>query len=269
MTAYLGPLGLLASFKCPSASSSDQSRPATYRTTMGGRVKAQRGPLSRREWSVDIGTATPGQVANLLSIVEAGTPPWVWVEPYAPVTNLLTPEQSVLAAGTWSGTGVVEGGSAVASDGVISPRTLLHATGASMGFALRDGAIDSPPVLPGVPIVFSVYIRGAGSLTISYRDWSGAILTEPNVSYSNAAFARASYQSTPPAGAASAHVRVSGALQAGNPALTWTPDVAEWSLGRGCNRAVVDGLSEALQLAVVDEPSLRRSGISFTVREVG
>ena len=269
MTAYLGQKGALLAFKGPSVSSSEQSRPASYRTTLGGKVKAQRGAASRRQWSVDIATATPGEVGALLALIEGGVPPWVWVEPYAQVTNLLTPEQSSLAPGTWSGPGAVEGGTAASPDGVTAVRTLIHPSGGAMGFALRDGAVDGPPILPGVPIAYSVYVRGSGALTISYRDWSGATLTDRAQTYSNPTFSRASFLSTPPEGAASVHLRISGALQAGNPAVSWTPDLAEWSPGRGCNRAVVDGVSEAAQLAVRTEPAMRRSQISFTVREVG
>ncbi len=269
MTAYLGPVGSLASFKCPSAVSIDQTRPASYRTTLGGRVKAQRGPLSRRQWSVDISTATPEQVANLHAMVEAGIPPWVWVEPYAQVTNLLSPEQSVLMPGTFSGTGVLEGG-AVSVGGVMSPRSVLHATGGTVDFGYRTGVPDRPVVVPGVPVSVSAYVRGAGILGLSWRDWSGAVISEQTAAYSNAALARVSMANlTPPAGAATVRVWATGALQAAMPALSWTPVLAPWSIGRGCNRAVVDGLSEAVQLAVIDEPSLRRSGISFTVREVG
>ncbi len=270
MSAWIGPVGgLVEVLQYKGSLSVATARPTKAQTTLGGRVKVQRGPRSRRVWDASVDGVSPAEAAGLLSLDAGSTPPWVWVDPYAQVTNLLSPEQSVLAAGTWSGTGVLEGGSAVAPDGVRAQRTVLHATGGSMGFALRDGAIDSPPVLPGMPITYSLYVRGTGSLFISYRDWSGAILTEPGVSYSNATFARSSFQSTPPAGAASAHVRVTGALQAGNPALTWTPDVAEWAVGHGCNRAVVEGLSEAIQRASATDADGRWSSLSFTVREVG
>lgn len=269
MTAYLGPAGFLAPFKCPSAVSTDQSRPSSSRTTLGGRVKAQRGPVSRRQWSVDISTATPAQVSNLHAMVEAGTPPWVWVEPYAQVTNVYSPEQSLLMPGTFSGAGVVEGG-AVNVDGVMAPRSVLHATGGTVDFGYSDGAPDRPAVVPGVPVTVSAYLRGAGVLGLSWRDWAGAVITESTTAYSNAVLARVAMANrTPPAGAATVRIWATGAMQAAMPALTWTPDIAAWSIGRGCNRVVVDGLSEAVQLAVVAEPYMRRSGISFTVREVG
>lgn len=270
MTAYLGPAGSLASFTCPSSVSIDQARPASYRTTLGGRVKAQRGPQQRRAWSVDIGTATPAQVANLQAMAEGGKPPWVWVEPYAQVTNLLSPAQSVTMPGTWSGTGVVEGG-AVNVGGVMSPRSVSHSTGGYVDFTFRSaGVADQPAVIPGVPVSVSVYVRGAGDLGISWRNYAGTAISSNQKAYTHGTLSRVSMVNLiPPAGAVSAYIWVSGFTQAAMPALTWTPALADWSVGRGCNRVTVDGLSEAVQLAVVADKSLRRSGISFTIREVG
>ncbi|MDQ0854777.1 hypothetical protein QFZ79_002888 [Arthrobacter sp. V4I6] len=270
MPAYLGPIGGLIPLRGMKASAVTSVRDSTDKVTLGGRLKIQRGLRSRREWSVSThGLLRPQDTAGLLALDAGGTPPWVWVDPYAQVTNMFTPEQSVLRPGTWGGTGVVEGGSAVAADGVMAVRTILHASGGYMEFGYRDGVLDSPPVIPGIPITYSLYVRGEGSLNLSYRDWSGAALSERNDAYSHSTFARESRTTTPPAGAASVYMWVTGALQAGNPALTWTPAAAEWGLGHGCKRAVVQGLSEAVQYASRDTPGLRRSGISFTVREVG
>ncbi|WDF32255.1 hypothetical protein PTW37_10250 [Arthrobacter agilis] len=218
---------------------------------------------------MDLSTATPAEAANLQALVEGGKPPWVWVEPYAQVTNLLSPGQSVLAAGTWSGAGFVEGGAVLSADGVFSPRSVLHPTGGTVDFGYRSGAMDRPAVVPDQIVRFSAYLRGTGTLRVSFRDWAGQILKETQASYSSTTLARASVASLPPAGAVSCRVWVTGALQAALPAFTWTADLAAWSVGRGCNRVSVDGLSEAVQLAVADSPALRRSAITFTIREVG
>jgi hypothetical protein len=163
----------------------------------------------------------------------------------------------------------VEAG-AVSVDGVMAPRSVAHATGGTVDFGYRAGVADRPVVVPGVPVTASVYVRGTGVLGLSWRDWSGAVISESTAAYANASMARASrINRTPPAGAASVRFWATGVLQAAMPALSWTPDLAPWSIGRGCNRVTVDGLSEAVQLAVIADPYMRRSGISFTVREVG
>lgn len=269
MDAFLGSGGILVPFKCPSDVGITSDRPSTYRTTLGGRVKAQRGPASRRQWSVDLSTATPAQVANLQALVEGGKPPWVWVEPYAQVTNLLSPEQSVLAPGTWAGAGVVQGGAVLTADGVYTPRTLQHATGGTMDFAYRAGSPDRPPVSPGLPVAWSLHLRGQGLLRLSFRDWAGQIISDRNTAYNNIALTKTTYTSVAPPGAAAVHLSATGALEAALPVLSWTVDAPAWSIGRGCNRVSSDGLSEAVQLAVRDAPDMRRSSISFTLTEVG
>lgn len=269
MTAYLGAAGSLVPFKCPSSVGIGAARPSSARLTLGGRVKVQRGALSRREWSVDIGTATPDEIANLQALELGGTPPWVWVEPYAQVTNMFSPEQSVLLSGTYSGAGWVEGG-AVSVDGASAPRSASHSTGGTVDFGFRGGVSDRPVVVSGVPVTVSVYARGAGVFGVSWRDWANAVISESTTAYSSATLTRQSRAGlVPPAGAATARVWVTGAFQVAMPALSWTRDLGVWSVGRGCNRVVLEGLSEAVQIAAVSDPSLRRSGLSFTVREVG
>lgn len=269
MSAYLGPAGGLVPFRCPSAVGINTDRAQSFKTTLAGRVKVQQGPVTRRQWQVELGSATPQEIANLQALVEAGTPPWVWVEPYAQVTNLFTPEQSTLASGTWSGSGMSEAG-AVTVGGIQSPRSVAHADGGRVTLGFRDGVAARPPVVPGVPVSVSAYVRGAGWLVVSWRGWDGGELSSEPVSYDHAAMRRVSLTNrTPPAGAASAEVSISGMRQAAMPCLSWTSEAPAWSIGRGCTRAVAEGLSESVQSAVRDLPYRRRSALSFTVREVG
>lgn len=270
MPAYLGPVGGLVSLGGMSAPGIKMIRESSDKVTLGGRLKTQRAARPRREWSVSThGLLKPQDTAAVLALEMGGVPPWVWVEPFAQVTNVYSPEQSLLMPGTFSGAGVVEGG-AVSVDGVTSPRSVLHASGGTVDFGYRAGAADRPAVVPGLPVTVSAYIRGTGVLGVSWRDWSGGIISESTTAYSNPVLARASrVNRTPPPGAATVRFWATGVLQAAMPAISWTPDLAAWSIGRGCNRAVVDGLSEAVKLAVIAEPYMRRSGISFTVREVG
>lgn len=197
-------------------------------------------------------------------------PPWVWVDPYAQVTNMFSPEQSVLLPGSWVGADSYEGGTAVTTDGVFAVRTLTSLAGGSMDFGYRDGVADHPAVVPGTPVTASVFARGAGSVHLAFLDWAGAVLgAELPAVYSHAGLSRVSVTATPPDGAATARLRVTGASQTAMPALTWTSDLAEWSTGHGCNRVVIQGLSESVSYATTSALGLRRTGLNFTVREVG
>lgn len=271
MPAYLGPVGGLVPLPGVTASEISSTRGGTDKVTLGGRLKTQRSPLSRREWSVSThDLLTSKQTASLLALELGGKPPWVWVEPYAQVTNLLSPAQSLTMPGTWSGTGVVEGG-AVNVGGVMSPRSVSHSTGGTVDFAFRSAGVeDRPAVVPGVPVSVSVYARGSGELGVGWRDYAGAAISSNQKAYTHGTLARVSMVNLiPPAGAVSAYIWASGFTQAAMPALTWTPALADWSVGRGCNRVVVEGLSEAVRMASTTNTLMRRSGISFTIREVG
>ena len=270
MPAYLGPSGSLVEFTT-SPSSVSEDRPSSYRTTMGGLVKAQRGKLSRRTWSVNISTASPAEVASLQALLQGGTPPWVYVDPYAQVTNLYTPDQSVLMPGTWdSSVAFLEGG-AVTVGGLTLPRSVSIGTANTIRFGYAGGTVKkSPPARPNVRVFASAYLRGSGSLFLTYQDYAGNALGSTSPSYNTSgAMTRVSVSGIPPAGTAGVHFSASGVLQAAGPAVTWTDTVADWSVGRGCLAAVADGLDEAVQLAVREADYLRRSQLPFTIREIG
>lgn len=269
MGAWIGPKGgLVEVLQYRGDLSVQADRPSRSLTTLGGRVKVQRGVRARRVWDAGVEGLTPAESASLLSLEAGGEPPWTWVDPYAQVTNVLTPEQSLVMPGTWSGTDVVEGG-AVTVDGVRSPRSVSHSAGGFVDFTYRSaGEPDQPAVIPGLPVSVSVYVRGSGDLGISWRDYTNTPISSNQKSYTHADMARVSMVNLiPPAGAVSAYIWVSGFTQAAMPALTWTKALTAWGPGRGCNRVVVEGLSEAVQQASSTGESY--SAVSFTIREVG
>ena len=271
MSAFLGTAGNLIELPIYNAKPTvAHDRAASTKRTLGGRVKVLRGARPRRVWTVSSERLTPAESAAIMALELGGTPPWVWVEPLARVTNLLSPEQSVLAPGTWSGTGVVQGGS-VRVGGAFSPRSVSHADGGFVDFIFRAaGDVDQPAVVPGIPVSVSAYLRGSGVLGISWRNYANTPISNNQKSYNNASLARVSMVNLiPPAGAATAYIWASGITQAAMPALTWTKGLADWSVGRGCNRAVIEGLSEAGQEAIFADPGASRSALSFTIREVG
>lgn len=267
MLAYIGSRSQgLVSFKCPSAVDITSDRPVSYKTTLGGQVKAFRGPKSRRTWSVGIGTATPNEIAALQGLLEYGTPPWVFIEPYAMVTNLLHPEQSVLMPGTWIGSATV-GGAGVTADGTRFGRSII-ASG-NVDLHCRNSAYDRLPVVPGVAVSGSFYASGAGTARLIWINAAGgtvSITTGPAIT---GTLTRRIVTATPPDGAVAVQLSANGFTGTITlPAYTFTREPAVWAMGRGCNRVVVEGFSEAVQLATAD-PAMRRSSISFTAREVG
>lgn len=275
MLAYLGSKGALVGFKCPSAVDISKPRQVSYKRTLGGRVKAQYGPTVRREWQVGIETSTPAEVAALqgLSGFMFGPPPWVWIDPWAQVTNLLTPEQSmpgVSNPGTWFGD-VVAGG-AVTIPGLGRITESLVGAG-PVTFPYYGGAHDRIPVVPGQPLTVAVYGSGTGTgtVTVGLFDANGAGINTYSTNYSIDGTMRR-YKHTMasvPNGAATAYIRATGFATVALPSATWTKDLADWSPGNGCRSAIVEGLSESVQLAVREVAGLRRSGLSFTVKEVG
>lgn len=274
MTAYIGPWGNLIGFKCPSGLDVSSEARSSYRTTMGGRVVEQRGPRGRRSWSASLATAMPSEVAGLeaLEMGVLGKPPWVWVPPNASAQNLFAPEASVMAQGSYAST-LTPGGSVVADDGVLVPATASATAGGTITFSNPGGVLDPIPAIPGVPLTMSVYAAGAfASMTLTFRNITGAYIATHTTAVT-ASMSRHSITRTAPAGAVDAFVRViagsAASARAGNPAATWTPTLMPWSVGRGCNKVTVEGLSESLQMAVKDMPGMNRSSHQFTVKELG
>lgn len=268
MPAYLGPAGSLVEFLSGPSTVSEE-RPTSFRTTMGGRVKTQRGKIARRTWSVDASTASPAQLASLMALLQGGTPPWVYADPYAQVTNMYTPEQSVLMPGTWDpSVAFIEAG-AVTVGGLTLPRSVSIASANTIRFGFTSGIKESPAAIPNVRVTGSAYLRGNGSLVLTYQDNSNASLGSATVGYNTSTLTRVSVGGVPPAGTASVQLNASGCLQAAGPSVTWTESAADWSVGRGCPRSVTEGLAEAVQIAVREADYLRRSQISFNVREIG
>lgn len=268
MTAYIGPIGNLIGFKCPSAEEIELADNSSLSWTMGGRQKAQYRLNAPRAWRVGIGTATPGQVAGLGGLLRGlyGPPPWTYVGPWAQVTNLLTPAASVLAAGSWTGAGV-PGGSVTLDDGSAPVLSVLSDTGASIN-------LPDVPAVPGKPVTGSAWGAGDTGFTVTLRFLNTAGGTVSAASATTAAplgspLRRGHVTATPPDGTVSVRLELTGAKRAAQPAVSWTPDLAAWTVGEGAPTVIVQGLSRAVQLAVADQAFMRRSSASFTVQEVG
>lgn len=269
--AYLGPLGSLIGFKCPSAQAVAPEPRSTFRRVLDGPVYEQRGPRGRRSWSVEIGTATPEQMRLLGALVDGfyGPPPWVFVDPWSKVTNMMSPAASFLSAGTWGGTNVTQGGAGFTADGLRYGRSINVPANTTVILGRRNSVDDNLPALPGVPVTASFYCSGPGQVRVEFFNNTGGFISNATGTAVSGVGVRASVTATPPAGAASARVSSINATQVELLQFTWSDAVVPWVPGKGATKCTVDGLAEAVQLAVAGEPNYQRSSVSFTVQELG
>lgn len=270
MSVYLGTPGRLIELHC----AADQALPGddvfTFERTLEGRVKAQARPLSRRLWKVQVSTVTPRNLGALAAFAggEWGRGPFIWVSEDAPVTNLLTPEQSTCDPSTIYTAGVTATGPLnLGSDGWAG-RTFTNSTPSTTFYFGSQGA----PVIPGQKVTASAYLVGAGAaVQIRWADAAGTFLsfsTGPASGVTGVA-KRLALTATVPANAALAQVQAVNAAQGARPALTWTETPFEWSDGQGCPKAVISGLDRQLILALRTPGYGRYSDASFTITEVG
>lgn len=268
MSAYLGPVGNLIGFKCPSDEEITLAENSSLSWTLGGKQKAQYNLSAPRAWQVSIGTATPQEVAGLAALMRGlyGPPPWVYVGPWAQVTNLLPPSASVLAVGSWTGSGV-PGGQVTLDDGTRPVLSALSDTGAQLD-------LPAVPVVPGEPVTGSAWGAGDTEFTaqLIFRNSAGGTVSSASSTVTaplGSPLRRGGVTAWAPTGAVDVVLRLTGAKRAAQPAVTWTPDMAAWTVGGGAPKVIARGLSQALQLAVRDAAFLRRSSASFVLEEVG
>lgn len=270
MSIYLGNLGRLVELKGPSSQSVAADDGYTFETTLEGRVKAQARTARPRKWSVDIGAATPADLANLLAFAggEWGNGPFVWVSVDAPVTNLLTPEVSTCGlAALYSSTTSV-GGPMPLGGGEFAGRSLVASSATAWSFV--GGSYV--PVIQGQKVTGSISVLGAGAVVrLSWYGSDGVAIAHAESTMTGAAGTprRLHVTATPPAGAVGCLLATRGALQAARPAITWTDTLFDWHPGEGCPKAVIHGLSRSVILALREPGYGRYSGTSFTITEVG
>lgn len=270
MSIYLGNLGRLVELKGPSSQSVSVDDGFSLETTLEGRVKAQARTARPRQWSVDIGAATPADIANLLAFAggEWGNGPFVWVSVDAPVTNLLTP--AIASCGRealYSATTSV-GGPMALGDGTFSGRSLLADSATAWSFVGESRV----PVIPGQKVTGSMTVIGAGAVVrLTWYGADGLTISHAESSVTGVAGSprRIHVTGTPPVGAVSCLLATRGALQAARPAITWTDTLFDWHPGEGCPKAVIHGLSRQVILALRDPSYGRYSNASFTITEVG
>lgn len=270
MSVYLGIPGRLVELKCPASQGTPADDVFTFERTLEGRVKAQARPLARRSWDLRVATATPADVGALAAFAagEWGRGPFVWVSTDAPLTNMLTPEQSLCDPSTLYTGGVIAGGPLNLGTDGWAGRSFLNPDPAT---TFRFGG-QGAPVLPKQKVTASAYLVGAGAKAqIRWEDASGAYISTSTSTAQGVAGVpvRAFITATAPDNAAMAYVNAVSTTQAARPAFTWTDTLFEWADGQGCPKAVVSGLDRRLVRALADPKYGRYADASFTITEVG
>ena len=267
---YLGTPGQMVGIKCPSTQQVTASKPINTTLTLEGKVKAQVAPgRPRRTWALGLSDATrPEQHAMLQSFTDGawGAGPFVFIPADAPVTNLLTPDQSSCDPALIGGSTTVPGGPVRLPDGW-EPRSLLNTDpGALLGFGTNN-----VPVLQGQLVTVSAWVLGAGArvrMIWLTADGTHIYSQDSEISSDGVSWVRSFVTGMPPANAAMVQIQAVNTVRATRPCATWTDRLYPYSAGEGCQKAVVHGLSKDLIMA---GPRIGQqyANASFTVTEVG
>lgn len=242
------------------------SREVSYAFSASGRrrayLSARRAPL--REWSVTLPRLRPPEAAALHGLLLGTEPPYVWVDPWSRVTNLLTPAAAALRVTTpaslpTTGRQPLEGGG-FAPTGVANP-------------GAGPVRVEPAPVVAGMPVTVSAYLGTTTTARVAalFLDTAGNQVSEvqsPTVP-GGSVLRRAHITATAPPLAAAVSIRVTGATVVAQAAVTWTADLLPYGGGGGAAKVVVTGLDEAVQFAMLEPHGRRWADLSFTVTEVG
>lgn len=243
--------------------SSTSERAATFGTSAAGYKRvymAARRP-TYREWQVSMPLVRPDQIAVLDHLIMATDPPYVWVDAWARVTNVLTPAASILV-------GVIP---------ALSPlgRQPLDGGGWAADAAANPGSglvrIAPAPVIGDMPVTCSAWLASpvGGTVSAQWLDSAGANLGAPVTGVAVAGtevLRRASVTATPPVGAAAVTVLCDGVSVIAQPAVTWTDALTEYGSGGGATSVIVTKINRDIIRA---DSAMRAQSVSFTVTEVG
>lgn len=230
-----------------------------------------------RSWRLAVPDAHADQLAPLRALLTATLPPYVLITADAQVSNVLTPERSVMSdLITPSALGLA--GAWVKEDGTWATitRTNPSAMFGALGL-VRIGPAPVPPTFTGRPVTISCQLataRTAGAYVI--LDWLDAAGAQVGAGVDGVAVAgmdmlrRSSVTATPPAGAVALRIGVAYAEVLAEPQVTWTGAVIpEWTVGNGADQVVPTDHSRSTSMAVPDSRSLRRSSHDISLMEVG
>lgn len=271
MGAFIGPLGGLveATQWQEKQSVSTGTAPSFFTGLNGARTAFVHPPAGRalREWDVSMSGARPEDAAafQTLALGGMGQGPFVFADPLAQVTNLLTPRQSLMDP-TLLGTSSPRSNITAATLGG-DPAGLVPTT-ASAGFWGYN-----TPVHPEKPVTLSLTVQG--SATVSFRvmrqGWTALQQKQTTVSVDKPQ--RVSLTLLPPfaqdAIMCGFTVTATTATLISRPQITWTGEPLPWAVGRGASQVIVHSLAEDFDRAEPGADGERRLDYSATVTEVG
>lgn len=267
MGAYLGAPGSMRMFARLKGSSSESAvRATSYKTTLGGRLRAQVSPQVLREWSCSLPVATPEESQHLKALTAGvfGLGPFAWVPVQATTTNVMSLGASMPGPTykSWTGIGDPTGVWDVPGFGVVRHSVLTGGRTNTLG--------AGTPVVPGMPVTGGVWVAGdaSTSVTLQLLDATDTVIASaqsPTVHSITPTRSMASIDAAPQA-AVTARIRVSGALQMGLPSISWAAEAAEWAPGGGSTQVIIEGFDA--NLVHVDTHQGLMEDISFTVKEL-
>lgn len=239
---------------------------------LGGGVRA-RIPRARasRKWKVDIPSVYPQDVAGLRHLLAATVGPYVWVDPWSRVTNMLTPEESTLAS-LVSPSQLAQGGGGWRLVGLEGYQTAAATRSNPTQGSVTVGTAPVPPATVGVPVTASAWIAssrtGGGRVSLQWLSGSGSVMSTVTGNFVSGmdGLRRSTATGVAPWGATSARVYVQYADVLSMPAITWTDGATPWDVGNGTRKVLVGGVSRSIRQA---SQASRLHDFSFTITEVG
>ena len=259
MGAFIGPLGGLieATQWKEKQSVSTGTAPSFFTGLDGARTAFVQPPAGRtlREWDVSMSGARPEDAAAFHTLVLGGfgNGPFVFADPLAQVTNLLTPRQSLMEPTALITTGPGQPRSNISPAVMIAPGG-GRASGGVVTSASTGFWAYMTPIHPSKPVTMSLLVQGQATVALlvmrADRTWSVVATQSTTVNHLNPQ--RVSLTARPPYGdAVMCGIRIitTQAVTVAQPQITWTVQPMPWAPGRGANQVIVHGLSESFDRA--------------------
>lgn len=221
----------------------------------------------RRQWRIGLDLCTPDEVAGLHELLMSPAASLVLVDPWAQVTNVLSPEASVLRSAPAGyvplprvGGYDLDGGGRVLS--------AAYNADPAVGIIAGDG-----PVLPGGTVTASMWVGSpvTARVRVRFLDAAGASISYVDGSPVSGLdrLRRSIVTASVPSNAVAARVGGTGIQVAARAALTWTPHALPWDVGGAALRCVLGEVENGIEYAAQTLTGQRRTSSSVTVTEVG
>ena len=260
MIGYVGVPGALVALPYRGGLSTSTDRPVSFARTLGGKRKAFMGARGRREWDVSFDLVGAREVAGLVEVARSAGEV-MWYPADATSGNLLSPQASGFEVTPVDAT---DAGLVALPDGTVA-RTVASSSTVRLGRA--HGAYEMVPVRPGEPVTVGMWAIGRARFEGWWRGPLGSAVTSFGTPDTNTGTGWQWCQETltPPAGAAFLDLHLRYGSQYARPSISWGSSAVDRP-GRGCPKAVVHGLSEALTVINADDAY---GSIDVTITEVG